>query len=105
MGELTVPAPIALFGGGREHDDLAEWLVTALGETLQKDPRSIQRHVPLWEYGVDSLVAATLIAEVEDELGVWVDPVEVPPGISLDELAALILENGQLAVEERSDVA
>jgi acyl carrier protein len=54
---------------------------------------------------VDSLVAATLIAEVEDALGVWVDPGEVPPGISLDELAAIVLENAQLAAEEQSDVA
>src|SRR5215217_3590968 len=105
MDELTVPGPIALSGVNREHDQLADWLVTALGETLQMDPRSIRRDVPLWEYGVDSLVAATLIGEVEDELGVWVDPVDVPPGISLDELAAIVLESGRLAAEERSDVA
>lgn len=96
MDELTIPGP---------HDELADWLVEALGETLQADPRSIRRDLPLWEYGVDSLVAATLIAEVEDELGVWVDPLDVPPGISLDELAAIVLASGQLAAEETSDVA
>jgi acyl carrier protein len=105
MGELKVPRPpTTLSNRSREQDDLADWLVTALGETLQTDPRSIRRDVPLWEYGVDSLVAATLIAEVEDQLGVWVDPVDVPPGISLDELAAIVLESGQLAAEG-SDVA
>jgi acyl carrier protein len=105
MGEREVPGLIAMFGGGPDHAELAEWLVTALGETLQTDPRSIRRDVPLWEYGVDSLVAATLIAEVEDALGVWVDPGEVPPGITLDELAAIVLESAQLAAEEQSDVA
>lgn len=105
MGDLRAPVRIAPLGVGREHDDLAEWLVNALGETLQTDPRSIRRDVPLWEYGVDSLVAATLIAEVEDELGVWVDPVDVPPGISLDELAVIVLGHRQLAGEEHHDGA
>jgi acyl carrier protein len=103
MGERILPGP-GTRSHDSEHDELAEWLVTALGETLQTHPGSIRRDVPLWEYGVDSLVAATLIAEVEDELGVWVDPADVPPGISLDELAAIVLESRHYAAEG-SDVA
>ena len=102
MTESTIPAPNALFDSGLAHENLVEWLVCTLSETLQTDPRSVRREVPLWEYGVDSLVAATLIAEVEDEFQVWVDPADVPPGISLDELAAIVLANVQLAVEEQS---
>lgn len=105
MGELGGPGPTTASRSSHGRQALADWLVTTLSETLQADPRSIRRDVPLWEYGVDSLVAATLIAEVEDELGVYVDPADVPPGISLDELAAIVLESGELAAEERSHVA
>ena len=96
MDELTIPGP---------HDELAGWLVEALGETLQADPgrsaATCRCGSTVWTLSS----VATLIAEVEDELGVWVDPLDVPPGISLDELAAIVLASGQLAAEETSDVA
>lgn len=82
-------------------DATVDWLVRALAEMLEADAASVRREVPLWEYGVDSLVATTLLAEIDDELGVWVDPTDVPPGISLDELAAIVLQSA----EEDDDVA
>jgi len=107
MGEATVTGLPALGRGSRAHDELRQWLVGVLAETLQTDPQSIRWDVPLWEYGMDSLVAATLLAELDDELGVWVDPADVRPGISLDELAAIVLESahGRFVAEEDSDVA
>jgi acyl carrier protein len=86
-----------------DEEQLAGWLVKVLAATLQEEPTSVRMDVPLWEYGVDSLVVATLLAEIDDQLGVWVDPADVPSGITLEELASIVMASGE--VEEGSDVA
>lgn len=88
---------------GTQKEELTGWLVTVLAETLQEEPGSLRHDVALWEYGVDSLVVATLLAEIDDRLGVWVDPTDVPSGLTLGELAAVVVDSGEL--EERTDVA
>ncbi len=97
--------PVRMRSSGRAHEDVAAWLAGVLAEVVSADPASVRRDVPLWDYGVDSLVAATLVAEVEDELGVVVDPGDVPPGITLDELAEVVLDCRLPDAEESSDVA
>jgi acyl carrier protein len=81
-------------------DEVLEWLVTALADTLQADNCVIDPDVPLAEFGADSLVVATMLAQIEDELGVWVEPAYVPNGVTLRELADVV-EQCRGAEEER----
>jgi acyl carrier protein len=85
-----------------EEEQLAGWLVGVLADAVQADPASVQQDVPLWEYGADSLVVATLLAEIDDQRDVWVDPADVPPGSTLRELAAIVVSSTE--IEEESDV-
>jgi acyl carrier protein len=105
MGEVLAPAAFAQRCSVSDASELARWLIELLAETLQADAGSIRSDAPLWEYGMDSLVAATLLAEINDELAVWVDPADVPPGISVDDLVSIVMDSARLATEEDIDVA
>jgi acyl carrier protein len=54
--------------------DIAEWLTERVAGYLAVEPDRIDRTRPLAEYGLDSVYALTLCGEIEDELGVAVEP-------------------------------
>jgi acyl carrier protein len=87
---------------------IADWLSQVLAEAVQLDPESIRSDVPLQEYGMDSLISAMLLAEIEDGLEVLLDPAELPTVMSLDELATIVVAHGAAPgylTREDADVA
>jgi acyl carrier protein len=50
------------------------WLATRIAEYVRQPANAIQLDVPLSEYGLDSVYALTLAGEIEDHLGVSLDP-------------------------------
>lgn len=54
--------------------DIAEWLTRRAATYLAIEPDRIDRARPLAEYGLDSVYALTLCGEIEDQLGIAVEP-------------------------------
>jgi acyl carrier protein len=53
---------------------LQAWLTARVATYVQRAPEQIQPDVPLTEYGLDSVYALTLSGDIEDHLGISVDP-------------------------------
>jgi acyl-CoA synthetase (AMP-forming)/AMP-acid ligase II len=64
-------------GVARTASEIEAWLVEHIAEQLSVDPGSIDRHCALTNYGLDSLFAVSIAADLEHWLG---RPVRRPPG-------------------------
>ncbi|HEY6423370.1 MAG TPA: acyl carrier protein [Pseudonocardiaceae bacterium] len=53
---------------------VGRWLTGKVASYLKVDPAEIDPSRPLAEYGLDSVYALTLCAEIEDDLGLVVEP-------------------------------
>jgi len=53
---------------------LQEWLAGRVATYVQRTPEEIKTDVPLSEYGLDSVYALTLSGDIEDHLGLSLDP-------------------------------
>jgi len=84
---------------------LIDWLRERLSESVQLPPEAVRSDLPLSIYGVDSLLGVMMLTEIEDGLGVLIDPDDVPPAMTLDDLAELVLAAGSNGEQERSDAA
>ncbi|MER5266904.1 acyl carrier protein [Actinosynnema sp. NPDC002837] len=49
------------------------WLVERLATHLKREPAEIDVDTPLADYGVDSLYALAIVADIEDHLGIPVE--------------------------------
>jgi acyl carrier protein len=54
--------------------DIAEWLTGRIASALAVEPDRIDRDRPLAEYGLDSMYALNLCGEIEECLGLAVEP-------------------------------
>lgn len=55
-------------------DALQEWLIDKLAAELGIDPADIDVQQPFAQYGVDSVLAVTLVADLEDAMGRELNP-------------------------------
>ena len=55
-------------------EELQVWLAKRVATYVQKTPEEIKADVPLSEYGLDSVYALTLSGDIEDHLGLTLDP-------------------------------
>jgi len=67
------------------------WLTERLAAELDRDPAGLRPDVLLAEYGMDSIQAATLIADIEDAWGLALDPAVVWEHPTIAELAEVIV--------------
>lgn len=56
---------------------ITNWLKNQVAEYVQLDSSEIDSHTPLVDYGIDSVHSVNLCGALEDELGVYVDPLLV----------------------------
>lgn len=56
-------------------DDIRSWLIARIAAYLKQPPEEIDPGASLAEYGLDSMAAFSLCADIESELGVGVEPV------------------------------
>lgn len=61
-------------GTSRPARELREWLILRVAEYAERQPGEIQPDVSLAEYGLDSMYALMLCGDIEDHLGLTVDP-------------------------------
>jgi acyl carrier protein len=50
------------------------WLVSQISKIAQREENQINKDCPLAEYGLDSLNAVGLSGDIEDKLGIEVEP-------------------------------
>ncbi|RKH25963.1 acyl carrier protein [Corallococcus praedator] len=55
-------------------DALSSWLSSRIATYVQRRPEDIRADVPLADYGLDSVYALTLAGDLEDHLGLTLDP-------------------------------
>jgi acyl carrier protein len=55
-------------------DTIQHWLVTHLAKELDLEPQDIDVHMPLSEYGLDSLTGMTLAGDLEEWLSLQLSP-------------------------------
>ncbi|MCW8102734.1 acyl carrier protein [Streptomyces tauricus] len=96
MSESTAPNVT----DAAENDDLRDWLVARVAEHLRKPAADIRPDVPLSDYGLDSVYALSVAAEIEDHLGFAVDPTMMWDNPTIEALLAAIGEE-----HARSDAA
>ncbi|GAB2796111.1 hypothetical protein GCM10027073_29910 [Streptomyces chlorus] len=58
----------------RTATELGDWLTRTVADYVRCDPAEIDPDVPLSDYGLDSISATTVCADIEDNFGL---PVEV----------------------------
>jgi acyl carrier protein len=77
--------------------ELRDWLRTQIAEYLDLPPEEIAVDVPLSAYGVDSLYALTIIADIEDHLEIALDPELIWDYPTIEALSAFLHTSGQQA--------
>lgn len=84
-----------------DHDpaQLRAWLTGCVAELLQVDPNGLGADRPLADFGLDSVTALSVGAEIEDHFGVTLDPNALWENPSVADLALLL---GELLMPERT---
>ncbi|MGP3964828.1 acyl carrier protein [Nonomuraea sp. 3N208] len=73
-------------------EELSTWLTGRVALMVRKPADEIALDVPLGDYGVDSVSALSIVAEIEDHLGLTLDPTVLWDHPTLGELGAVLLE-------------
>lgn len=69
------------------------WLVSYLAELLEIDPDSVDVKIPFNRYGLDSLAAVGLTGDLEDWLGLELEPTLLYDYPTIEALAEHLAEN------------
>lgn len=73
-------------------ETLRTWLTTRVATYAQRPVHEIQPGVPLAEYGLDSVYALTLTGDIEDHLGLAVEPTIMWDHPTIDALTNALLQ-------------
>src|SRR5262245_59804866 len=71
---------------------IRDWLVLRLSGILDVNPETIQIREPLTSYGLGSIQAVTLVADIEDWLGWMLPPTLLWDYPTLEEVARYLAE-------------
>ncbi|MFC9132796.1 acyl carrier protein [Streptomyces sp. NPDC057099] len=74
------------------HEELTTWLTERVAEHVEMPPQDIRTDTPLVSYGLDSVYAFAVIAEIEDRLGIALEPTTMWDNPTLDALVTAISE-------------
>ncbi|MER6160273.1 acyl carrier protein [Streptomyces sp. NPDC001868] len=85
--------------------DVHTWLTERVATYLRRSPEDIDTSVPLADYGLDSLTALAITADIEDEFEVTVDDALTWDHPTVDALSAVLSElvGGQPAAAPASE--
>ena len=72
-------------------DTLRPWLAARVATYVQRPVTEIETHIPLAEYGLTSVYALTLTGDIEDHLGLVVDPTVMWDHPTIDALTEVLL--------------
>lgn len=72
--------------------DVHTWLTERVATYLRRSPQDIDTSVPLADYGLDSLTALAVTADIEDEFEVTVDDALTWDHPTIDALATALAD-------------
>jgi acyl carrier protein len=72
-------------------ETLRPWLAARVAVYVQRPVHEIQPHIPLPEYGLTSVYALTLTGDIEDHLGLVIDPTVMWDHPTIDALTEVLL--------------
>ncbi|MEU3430869.1 acyl carrier protein [Streptomyces gardneri] len=72
-------------------DELENWLVARVGEYVPDLEDAVDPHQELGEYGLDSIAVVAFTADVEDWLGIRVEPTAVWDHPTIAQLAKFLM--------------
>jgi acyl carrier protein len=75
----------------RTADELRAWLTARVASLLDIAPEDVRTDTPFADHGLDSVYALTLAGEIEDELGIVIEPTAIWDHPTPDELAEFLL--------------
>lgn len=81
------PAGIVL----RSHEDIQQWLTEYLAFLLEEKPEAIDVKLTFDSYGIDSAAAVSLVADLEDWMGLELDPTIVYDYPTVAELSDFLI--------------
>jgi acyl carrier protein len=70
--------------------ELRAWMIERVAEYLERPPEQIEPDVSLASYGMDSLYALVLCGDIEDHLGITVDPTLAWDHPTIDAIVAFL---------------
>lgn len=73
-------------------ESLRTWLAARVAAYTRRPAYEIRTDVPLAEYGLDSVYALTLTGDIEDHLGLAVDPTVMWDHPTIDALTQALLQ-------------
>jgi acyl carrier protein len=73
-------------------ETLRSWLAARVAAYVQRPLHEIQPNISLAEYGLTSVYALTLVGEIEDHLGLAIDPMMMWDHPTLDALTDVLLQ-------------
>lgn len=71
--------------------DIRGWLTSYMAFLLEEEPDSINTELSFDSHGIDSAAAVSLVADLEDWMGVELDPTIVYDYPSIDQLADFLM--------------
>ncbi len=71
-------------------EQLRTWLIERVAVYVERPADAIDPTVPLGEYGLDSVLALAMASEIEDHLGIGVDPTVLWDHPTIDELTKFL---------------
>ncbi|MCD7440502.1 acyl carrier protein [Streptomyces lincolnensis] len=73
-------------------ESLGRWLTECVASHLERPADTIDASVPLSDYGLDSLYALSVAAELEDHLDISLDPTVMWDNPTIDALSKALVE-------------
>jgi 1-acyl-sn-glycerol-3-phosphate acyltransferase len=77
---------------------ISAWIVVQVARELHLDPAAIDPAKPVGVLGLDSLAAATLVADLEDHLGRQLPEALVRPDLSIEEISRQVADTVSPAI-------
>lgn len=71
--------------------DIRAWLTSYLAFLLEEEPDSIDTELSFDSHGIDSAAAVSLVGDLEDWMGIELDPTIVYDYRSIDQLADFLM--------------
>jgi acyl carrier protein len=99
---MTMPESVQDARLPRSAGALRQWVVVRVAEQARLPRSEVLPDVPLAEYGLDSLYAVTLAADLEDGLGIALEPTVALEHQTIGELVDFVL--GELEKERAEGV-
>lgn len=73
-------------------ESLSAWLAECVSNYVKRKPEDIKTDVPLSEYGLDSVYALSISGDIEDYLGISIEPTIMWDFPTIEKLSKVLVE-------------